>query len=110
VLSFILVFIHHDATRKLPGASGQPMMGRFACKNGGHPNLPHFVTSVLPKMADTERDKETRTSLQKRCHNKQGVCQTVALPFTLKSILRQMKNYGHSNVSRCKNIIFKKII
>jgi hypothetical protein len=86
------------------------MMGRFACKNGGHPNLPHFVTSVLPKMADTERDKETRTSLQKRCHNKQGVCHMVALSFTLKSILRQMKNYGHSNVSRCKNIIFKKII
>jgi hypothetical protein len=37
------------------------MMGRFAYKNGGHPNLPHFVTSVLPKMADTERDKDIFT-------------------------------------------------
>jgi hypothetical protein len=29
----------------------------------------------------------------------QGVCHTVALPFTLKSILRQKKkNYGNSNI------------
>jgi hypothetical protein len=39
---------------------------------------------------------------------KQGVCHTVALPCTLKSILRQNKNYGNSNISPCKNIIFKK--
>jgi len=32
----------------------------------------------------------------------------VALPFTLKSILRKKKNYGNSNISPCKNIIFKK--
>jgi hypothetical protein len=32
----------------------------------------------------------------------------VALPFTLKIILRQKKNYGNSNISPCKNIIFKK--
>jgi hypothetical protein len=38
----------------------------------------------------------------------QGVCHTVALPFTLKSILRQEKTYyGNSNISPCKNIIFK---
>jgi hypothetical protein len=30
----------------------------------------------------------------------------VALPFTL--VLRQKKNYGNSNISPCKNIIFKK--
>jgi hypothetical protein len=30
----------------------------------------------------------------------------VALPFTLKSILRQKKNYENSNISSCKNIIF----
>jgi hypothetical protein len=36
------------------------------------------------------------------------VCDTVALPFTLKSILRQKKNYGNSNISPCKNTIFKK--
>jgi hypothetical protein len=31
----------------------------------------------------------------------------VALPFTGKSILRQKKNYGNSNISPCKNVIFK---
>ncbi len=40
--------------------------------------------------------------------NKQGVCHSVALSFTLKSILRQKKNYGNSNISPCKNIILEK--
>jgi len=31
----------------------------------------------------------------------------MALPFTLKSILSQKKNYENSNISPCKNIIFK---
>ncbi len=46
------------------------------------------------------------------CHNtnKQGVCHTVALPFTLRSILRQKNTYGNSNISPCKNIIFKKTL
>jgi hypothetical protein len=39
---------------------------------------------------------------------KQGGCHIVALPFTLKRILRQKKNYGNSNISPCKNIILKK--
>ncbi len=40
---------------------------------------------------------------------KQGVHHTVAcLPFTLESILMQKKNYENSNISPCKNIIFKK--
>jgi hypothetical protein len=30
--------------------------------------------------------------------NKQGVCHTLALPFTLKSILRQKKNYGNTQI------------
>ncbi len=38
----------------------------------------------------------------------QGVYHTVALPFTLKCILRQKKNFGNSNISPCKNLIFKK--
>ncbi len=37
-----------------------------------------------------------------------GVCHMVAMPFTLKSILRQTKNYENSNISPCENIIFKK--
>jgi hypothetical protein len=28
----------------------------------------------------------------------------VALPFTLKCILRAKKNYGSSNISPCKNV------
>jgi len=40
---------------------------------------------------------------------KQGVCHTMALPFTLKSILRQKKNYRNlGHISPCKNIVFKK--
>ncbi len=38
-----------------------------------------------------------------------GVCHhTMALPFTLKSILRQKKKYANSNISSCQNIILKK--
>ncbi len=47
------------------------------------------------------------------CHNQhqKGVCHSVALPLTLKSISRQKKkNYGNSNISPCQNIIFKKIL
>jgi hypothetical protein len=39
---------------------------------------------------------------------KPGVCHSAALPLTLKSILLQKKNYENSNISPCKNIIFKK--
>jgi hypothetical protein len=39
---------------------------------------------------------------RKSSYKQQGVCCTVELPFTLKSILRQKKNYGHSNISSCK--------
>jgi hypothetical protein len=47
----------------------------------------------------------------KRLEEQGGVSHTVALPFTLKSILiRQKKNYENSNISPCKNIIFKKIL
>ncbi len=41
---------------------------------------------------------------------KQGVCHTVALPFTLRSILMQRKNYGNSNISPGKNIILEQIL
>jgi len=38
-----------------------------------------------------------------------GVCHIVTLPFTLKSILRQKKNYRNSNIiSPSRNIIFQK--
>ncbi len=38
----------------------------------------------------------------------QGVCHTVALPFTLKSILRQKKSYGNSNISPWKKYNLQK--
>jgi hypothetical protein len=37
-----------------------------------------------------------------------GVSHCVTLPFAWISILRQNKNYENSNISPCKNIIFKK--
>jgi hypothetical protein len=46
----------------------------------------------------------------KKCINGGCVTRGVALPFTFKSILRQKKNYGNSNISPCRNIIFKKIL
>ncbi len=52
-------------------------------------------------------DKEKKTPISLK---KQGVCHTVALPITLISILRQKKNYGNSNISQYKNIIFKAIL
>jgi len=47
-------------------------------------------------------------SFKKKGKQNKGVCHTLASPFTLKSILRQKKNYENSNISPCKNIIFKK--
>jgi hypothetical protein len=39
----------------------------------------------------------------------QGVCHIGPLPFAFKSILmKKKKTYGNSNISPCKNIIFKK--
>jgi hypothetical protein len=45
-------------------------------------------------------------SKRKKTQSKR-VCHIVALPFTLKSILRQKKSYGNSKISPCQNIIFK---
>jgi hypothetical protein len=51
-----------------------------------------------------------KKNLRKTGHNQQGgVSHYMALPITLKSILRQKKkNYGNSKISPCKNMIFKK--
>jgi hypothetical protein len=51
--------------------------------------------------------KENSTIVQ-TIYNQGFYHTVVALPFTLKSILRQKKNYGNSNISPCKNIILKK--
>jgi hypothetical protein len=41
---------------------------------------------------------------------KQRVSHTMALPFTLKSTLRQKKNYGNSNISPCQKFNLLKIL
>jgi len=42
---------------------------------------------------------------------KQGMCHTVAsLAIHIITYLKAKKNYGNSNISPCKNIIFKKIL
>jgi hypothetical protein len=51
-----------------------------------------------------------RVSHEKIKYKKQGVFHIVTLPFTLKNILRQKKNYENSNISPYKNINFKKIV
>jgi len=38
------------------------------------------------------------------------VCHIVALPFTLKIILMQKKNYKNADISPCKDITFKKFL
>jgi len=44
----------------------------------------------------------TTSKAKQEVQTKQGVHHIVALPFTLKSILRQKKKYRNSNISPCK--------
>jgi hypothetical protein len=48
--------------------------------------------------------------IERLIRKKRGVCHIVALPFTLKSILKQKNNYKNSNILPCKIIIVKKYI
>jgi hypothetical protein len=67
----------------------------------------HYKPCTPPKSA--HQCNVLPTSDQQQQQQQPGVCHTVALPFTLNSILRQKKNYGNSNISPCKNkLIFKK--
>jgi hypothetical protein len=59
---------------------------------------------MIPNVSDTYTPQEQES---KTGQIEQGVCHTVALPFTL-SIIRQKKNYGNSNISPCENVIFQK--
>jgi hypothetical protein len=56
------------------------------------------------RTSGTKSTEHNDKGTNSRTQEKQGVCHTSALPFTLKSILRQKKNYGNSNISACKNI------
>jgi hypothetical protein len=52
-----------------------------------------FLSNFRSYIKDFQYTRQT-CQPQQSCVKKQGVCDTVALPFTLKSILRQKKNYG----------------
>jgi hypothetical protein len=80
------------------------------------PSSSQGVAQKIPKMFPVARQfyricfGHSSTSMYINCKGKlvegfglygrkQGVCHTVALPFALKSISRQKKNYGNSNIS-----------
>jgi hypothetical protein len=69
-------------------------------------NLPFVGVSEGSKPKTLDVDPSPIPNIKQK-----GQCHTLALPFTLKSIfLRQKKNYENSNISPCRNIIFKKKI
>jgi hypothetical protein len=53
---------------------------------------------------------EVKSSNPCRGSNNQGVCHTVSLPFTFKSILRQKKKYGNSNIFTMQKYNLQKIL
>jgi len=53
----------------------------------------------LGELNMTNKPKQTR-----------GVCDTMALPFTMKSILMQKKNYGNSNDFTMQKYYLPKIL
>jgi hypothetical protein len=59
-------------------------------------NTKHAMSEHQEKKQSNLGPKPITSSMKQ---NKQGVCHTGALPFTLKSILRQMEDYGNSNIS-----------
>jgi hypothetical protein len=67
-----------------------------------NPQMPTFPCTIYDK---TKTKYLNNKILKLGTLKNQGVCHTMALPFTLNSILRQKKkNYGNSNISPCKNI------
>jgi hypothetical protein len=51
-----------------------------------------------------------RRALVVKTNKNKGCAHTMALPFTLKSILRQKKNCGNSNISPCKKYNLQKVL
>jgi len=52
--------------------------------------------------------KKRKKKKESRDNKSKGLGFRVTCHFTFKNILRQKKNYGNSNISSCKNTIFKK--
>ncbi len=85
------------------------------CPNSSsHCREPSHTRPSLPSFLLSDQMLETFENWKKFCillPKTRGLCHTVALPFTLlKSILRQKKNYGNSNISPCKYRISKTIL
>jgi hypothetical protein len=74
-------------------------------------NSHFFFPELRSRQKPTNKQTSKQNKNKTKQKEKQRVCHTVALPFKLKVyILRQKKNYGNSNISPCKNIIFKQIL
>jgi hypothetical protein len=62
-------------------------------------------------LAEKPRMNVTTAKTEAEMEKKQGVCHTVALPFTIKkSILRQKKNNGNSKYFTMQKPILQKIL
>jgi hypothetical protein len=73
--------------------------------------MPKMIGNTSHPNSNNPINPSIQTALSKMFfHYKQVVCHNVALPFKLKGILRQKKNYENSNISPCKTIMFKKIL
>jgi len=74
----------------------------------------HFLKKKVPLWdflgKTTSHQPRAASSTSESTPNNNKGCVTLwPCHFTLKTILRQKKNYGISNISPCKNIIFIKI-
>ncbi len=65
-------------------------------------NVVNLATNPRENVVNLATNLVVGELIEEIFHGKQGVCHTMALPFTLRSIM------GNSNISPCKNIIFKK--
>jgi hypothetical protein len=74
-----------------------------------HFTLCHLDTLEILGATRFKKQKK-KNFVAKIPYAKQGVCHNVALPFTLKSILMQKKNYGNSNISLAKIYNLQKVL
>jgi hypothetical protein len=80
---------------------GMPLVLVLCCCSCRHKNL-------CNQSIYGARSYHTHRSSKCCCFSSNKGCVTLALPSTLRSILRQKKNYENSNISPCKNIILKR--
>jgi hypothetical protein len=76
------------------------------------PFMPHLVGALRPNLIPWKIQVLSRLLVGALRPLQQGMCHTVAFPFTLKKkgILMQKKNYGNSNISPCKKYNLQNIL